>query len=69
MICNGCNKKNEGANIIHATKLPTQLMLQILEYQNIEYDEDKFQSIINKGKFSVQIYLMLNVMFQGSHME
>ena len=41
MTCDGCNKKTNSATIIHATKLPTQLMLKISGYDTIDDAEVK----------------------------
>ena len=49
MTCDGCKKKANGATIIHATKLPTQLMFQISGYDTIDDAEDKSKSKVNKG--------------------
>ena len=41
MTCEGCKKKKNGGTIIHAPKLPTQLIFQISGYDNIDDAEDK----------------------------
>ena len=69
MACEGFKKKTNGGTIIHATKLPTQLMLQISGYDTIDDAEDRSKSRVNKGKCSVQIDLMLNLMCQGVNMK
>ena len=67
MTCNGCKNKINGGTIIHTEKLPTRLMMQISGHDTIEDSADKLKSRVNKGKFSVQIYLFLNLMCQVVH--
>ena len=69
MICDECKNKTKGGIIIHARKLPTQLMLQISGYKAIDDAEDNSKERVNKGKCSVQIDLMLNIMCQGVNMK
>ena len=69
MTCHGCKKKTNGGTIMHSTKLPTQLMLQTSGCDNIDDSEDKSKSRVNKGKCSVQIDLMLNLMCPGVNMK
>ena len=69
MTCSVCNKKTKGGTIIHARQLPTQLMLQISGYKDIDDAEDNCKARVNYGKCSVQMDLMLNIMCKGIHME
>ena len=69
MTCDECKNKTKGATIIHARMLPKQLMLQISGYNAIDNAENNSKSRVNKGKCSVQIDLMINVMFQGVNMK
>ena len=62
-------KITKDGTIIRATKLPKQLILQISGYNTIVGVEDKSKSRVNKGKYSIQIDLFLDLMCKGVQME
>ena len=64
-----CKNKTKGSTIIHERKLPTQLMFQISGYKAIDDAKENSRSILNKGKCSLQIDLILNIIFQGVNMK
>ena len=64
-----CARIKKGDTIVHSRKLPTQLMLQISGYNAIDDAEDNWKSRVKKGKCSVQMDLMLNIMCQGVHIK
>ena len=69
MTCPQCKITNDGGTIIHATKCPTQLMIEISDYVASNKSEDGSQSREKCGTSDMTIDMMLHFMCEGECIE